>query len=374
MSVWLAASAVKPALSASLALSPGQAGWLTSGVQLGFVAGTLAAAVLNLADIVPARWYVAISALLAAVANAALLLAGGFTVALLARLATGVALAGVYPPAMKMAATWFRDRRGLAIGTVVGALTAGKALPYLLDGLGTLPLATAVLLPSLAATVAGVLVLIGYRDGPFAFPRRSFTWRLAGTALADPMVRRATAGYLGHMWELYAFWTWLPSFLGAALIAGGRDATHVGAWAAAVVASGAIGAIWGGAVADRVGRPRVVRLSLWISGGCCLASPWLFGAPFGVLVLVTLLWGIAVVADSAQFSALVTEHAAPHAVGTALTLQTSLGFLLTIVTIQGVPAVAGLVGWRWAMMALAVGPFAALVAIRGLVQLRARGS
>jgi MFS family permease len=374
MSVWLAASAVKPALTVSLALTTSQASWLTSGVQLGFVAGTLVAAVLNLADIVPARWYVAVSAVLAAVANAALLSAGGFSVALLTRIATGFALAGVYPPAMKMAATWFQQGRGLAIGTVVGALTAGKALPYLLEGLGAPDLQTAVLVPSCAAALAGLLVLVGYRDGPFAFPRRPFSWRLVGTAFDDPTVRRATAGYLGHMWELYAFWTWVPAFLAASLMASGGEAAHANAWAAAIVASGAVGAIWGGAVADRIGRARVVRLSLVVSGGCCLLSPWLFGAPTMVLIPIALLWGVAVVADSAQFSALVTEHAPPHAVGTALTLQTSLGFLLTILTIQWVPLVAEAVGWRWAMVGLSFGPMVALISVRGLVQSRVPGS
>lgn len=364
MAVWLAASAVKPALATSLSLSGAQAGWLTSGVQLGFVVGTLAAAVLNLADIIPARRYVAASALAAAVANAALLAAPDFASALATRVVTGIALAGVYPPAMKMAATWFRSGRGLAIGTVVGALTVGKAVPYLLEGIGTVPLTGAVLVPSAMAVVAAVLVLFGYRDGPFAFPARPFSWGLVGTVVRAPEVRRATGGYLGHMWELYAFWTWIPGFLAAAEIARGGDGSGAGVLAFAVVAIGAFGAVWGGLAADRIGRGPVVRRAMWVSGACCALSPLLFGAPKAVLVLVSLIWGIAVIADSAQFSALVTEHAPPHAVGTALTLQTSLGFLLTIVTIQGVPVVADAVGWRWAFAALALGPLVGIWAVR----------
>ena len=190
MSVWLAGSAVAPLLSVSLSLSPSQAGWLTSGVQLGFVAGTLVAAVLNLADLWPARVYVAISATIAAVANAAILLAPDFETAALSRFFTGVALAGVYPPAMKMAATWFRSGRGLAIGTVVGALTAGKAVPYLLEGSGQLSLSGAILIPSGAALMAGVLVALMYHDGPYAFPTRPFSWRMVADVIRVPELRR----------------------------------------------------------------------------------------------------------------------------------------------------------------------------------------
>lgn len=365
MSVWFAASAVKPTLTATYGLSVAQGGWLTSGVQLGFVVGTLLAAFLNLADLIPSRRFFVGSAVLAAVANAALLGATSFTALLGTRLLTGVALAGVYPPAMKMAATWFVRGRGLAIGVIVGALTAGKAMPYLLEGLGEIPLRLAVLLPSLGALLAATLIAVGYRDGPHRFPARRFSWGLVGAVVREPDVRRATLGYLGHMWELYAFWAWIPGFLTAAALSRAQPES-IGIWPFLIVAVGAIGAVTGGLAADRVGRVRVVRWSLVVSGACCLASPWLFGAPPAVLHLVMLIWGAAVVADSAQFSALVTEHAPQHAIGTALTLQTSLGFLLSIVTIQSLPLLAGRVGWQWAMLVLVLGPVAGLAGVRGL--------
>ncbi len=364
MSVWFAGSAVAPTLRVQLGLSAGQAGWLTSAVQLGFVAGTLLAAVLNLSDIVPARWYFALCAVAAALANGALLLAGSFPAAIATRLLTGMALAGVYPPAMKMAATWFRAGRGLAIGSVVAALTAGKAMPYLLEG-AHFALHAAVLAPSIAALAAAVLVAAGYRDGPHAFPARPFAWSLAGTVARQPVLRHITDGYLGHMWELYAFWAWIPSYLAASFAAAGHPTDRIGVWAFACVAIGAVGCVWGGWAADRIGRVRVVRAALVASGACAVASAAVFGGPPWLVIGVCLVWGVAVIADSAQFSALMTEHAPPHAVGTALTLQTSVGFLLTVVSIQLVPAAAARLGWRWALIALAFGPAAGLRAVRG---------
>jgi MFS family permease len=295
------------------------------------------------------------------VANASLLLTDAFAPALASRLLTGVAVAGVYPPAMKMASTWFRERRGLAIGAIVGALTAGKALPYLLGGT-QVSLETAVLVPSAGALVAAVAIASAYRDGPHAFPARPFSWHLAGSVVREKRLRGISGGYFGHMWELYAFWAWIPAFLAASAQATGAEAP-ISLWAFATVAIGAAGCIWGGWAADRVGRPRVVRIALWVSGSCCLLSALLFNAPFWMVVLLSLVWGVAVIADSAQFSALVTENAPPHAVGTALTLQTSVGFLLTIASIQLLPVIANAVGWRWTMVVLALGPAAGLAAV-----------
>ena len=228
---------------------------------------------------------------------------------------------------------------------------------------------------SVAALAAAALVGLGYRDGPYPFPPRPFSWGLAGSIVRERRWRLATGGYLGHMWELYAAWTWLPAFIAASVAAhdpraGASGQSVASAVAFAALAIGGAGCVWGGLVADRRGREWLVTRALAVSGACALAIGLTFGHTLWLLVPVALLWGFSVIADSAQFSVLVTESVAPHAVGTALTLQTSLGFLLTAVTIQLVPPAAEAVGWRWAFAFLALGPAVGIASIRRLAALR----
>ncbi len=370
MSLWFAASAVSSQLAQRWHLGAGQSAWLTTVVQLGFVVGTASIAFFNLADILPSRLFFAASAVLGALVNAALLVAPGFSSALLCRFATGVCLAGVYPPAMKMIATWFRSRRGLAIGTIVGALTVGKATPYLVHALHAQSVEPVLAIASIGACAAAILVLIGYSDGPFPFVRRPFSWGLVQSVVRERRWRLATAGYLGHMWELYSFWTWISAFFTASALARATLALDVppvavvNLLAFGAIAIGGIGCVWGGLIADRIGHERLVVRALATSGSCALLIGLVFGASFWLLVPLAWLWGLSVIADSAQFSTLVTRSVPSHAVGTALTLQTSLGFLLTMVTIQIVPPIVGVVGWRWAFPILALGPAVGIRAIR----------
>src|SRR5688572_23723668 len=296
MSLWFAGTAVSPFLQARWSIDATQVGWLTAIVQLGFVVGTAQAAVLNLADLVPSRYYVAACATLGAVANALLLVSDRFAIALASRFLTGVCLAGVYPPAMKMAATWFRSERGLAIGIIVGALTVGKAAPYLVRSMEASGIRGVVLAASSGAALSALLVAVGYRDGPFEFPRRPFSWRLVGSVAGHRETRLATGGYLGHMWELYAMWTWLPAFLAASAAAragGGEPASAAGisVLAFGAIAAGGLGAVWGGWAARRLGYANVVTIAMAASGTCSLAIGAFYGASMWLLAPVVLVWG-----------------------------------------------------------------------------------
>jgi MFS family permease len=371
MSLWFAASAVSAQLGARWHLDPSALGWLTAIVQLGFVIGTAVSALLNLADILPSRLLFSVSALLGAAANAAVVITPSYRGVLACRLLTGFALAGVYPPAMKMISTWFRARRGLAVGTIVGALTVGKAGPYLVHAMPGAGVRPVVLSASLGALAAAILVALFYRDGPFPFPPRRFSWTLVATVFRERRFRLATGGYLGHMFELYSAWTWIPTFIAMSAAASGVKAgSSRDALAALVafcaIAIGGLGCVWGGIVADRRGREWLVTVAMAASGACALLIGFTFGKTLWLLVPVSLIWGFFVIADSAQFSVLVTESVPAHAVGTALTVQTSVGFLLTMISIQLVPPVASAIGWRWAFMMLAAGPVVGIAAIQQL--------
>ena len=367
MSLWFTASATATQLARLWGLDPARAASLTTSVQIGFVAGTALAAVLNLADIISARNYFAVSAVCAAFANAALVIVPGVELALVSRFFTGFFLAGVYPPAMKMVATWFRAGRGVAIGTLVGALSVGKAMPYLVGALATVDFRFVALTTSAGALLAAALIAITYRDGPHPFPRRPFSWALVGVLARHRETRLAVAGYLGHMWELYAMWTLVSVFFYDLLQARGRSAadavTSAGLIAFFAIAMGGPGSVLAGKWADRLGRERVTIWSMAVSGACCLLIGLFARAPAPVVIVLALVWGFAIVADSAQFSALVTEVAPAHAVGTALTLQTSLGFLLTAISIWATIEVRARLGWPIAFAMLAVGPALGIIAM-----------
>lgn len=361
MAPWFSASAVAPALAREWNLGTGGTAGLTISVQLGFVAGALVSAILALSDIWSARRLVAWSSLAAALATMGVALSSSPTWGLGLRFLTGAALAGVYPPGMKIAAGWFREARGWAIGILVGALTLGSAVPHLVRWFVPAEAWRSVVLVAAGSALAGGgLILLVPHDGPFAAPSPLFSWSAAPRILRDRAVLLANLGYLGHMWELYAMWTWMAAFVAASETARLQNVGQARATAAlvtfAVVGIGAVGCWLGGKYADRVGRTIVTSVSMVASGACCLMIGGLFGKPLILLVPALLVWGVAVVADSAQFSTAVSELAPRDYVGTALTLQTSLGFLLTTVTISLLPLAAGMVGWRWVMGLLAIGP------------------
>ena len=371
MSLWFSGSAVAPALRAEWGLSESGGAWLTLSVQLGFVVGTLFSALGNLPDVFSTRRLFAASALLGAIANAGVAVgARGPASGLTLRFLTGFFLAGVYPPGMKIMASWFRRGRGLALGTLIGGISLGKAFPYLVNAVGSESWRVNVLAVSAFAAVGGALVLFFVEDGPFAPPAARFDVTQIAKVFRNRGVRLADFGYFGHMWELYAMWTWFPVFVRESFAARGLARPALAEMVAfLVIGSGFVGCILAGLAADRVGRTAVTSVAMAISGACCLLIGLLFGASPWILLAVAAVWGASIVADSAQFSACVTELSDPPYVGTALTVQTCVGFLLTMASIEIVPRIAQTAGWQWAFIVLAPGPLLGIVAMQRLRRL-----
>ena len=367
MTLWFSATAVLPALTRAWELGPSGQAWLTASVQIGFVVGALGSALLNLPDRIAPRRLVAISATLGAAANLVLALwVSSLAPALLLRFATGVCLAGVYPPGMKIAAGHVTGRRrGLAIGVLVGALTLGSATPHLVAGVlsvAELPYSTVLAVSSGLALAGALIVAVAVKDGPHQAAPAPFDPTQIRRVIQNRGVVLANLGYCGHMWELYAMWTWLVAFLTATL---GTDATTQARTVAfvSIGVAGAAGCALAGWAADRAGRTLITIVAMAVSGACCLVSPLAYSAPLGILIAFGVVWGVSIIADSAQFSAAVTELADPPYLGTALTLQTSVGFALTLVTIWGLPLLADAVGWQYTFLALAPGPLLGCVAM-----------
>ena len=359
LTTWFSATAIVPELIVSWELSDTAAAWLTNAVQLGFVVGALASSLVNLPDIVRINRLMAVSSIAAAGANAILLLGPGIEAAILARFLTGVALAGVYPPALKLIATWFIRGRGLALGFMIGALTLGSSMPHLFRAVTDGADWRSVLILSTVATLAAAcLFAFVVREGPHAFGRAAFNPRQIFAVFSSKPLLLANIGYFGHMWELYAMWAWILAFASAA-----RQGLAVFPFGSpsmlsfVVVAFGVLGCLLGGVLSDRIGRCLTTAGMMIVSGGCALLIGFAFDGPAWLLALIAIVWGISIIGDSAQFSAAVTELADQKFVGTALALQLGIGFALTVVSIWAMPHFANLLGgWRWAFLLLVPGP------------------
>jgi len=360
MTLWFSASAAAPAIAGEFSITGSGIAWLSMAVQAGFVAGTLVSALLNLADVLNARRLFAIGCVAGAAANAMIPAAGSAGTIIALRFMTGFALACVYPPGMKIVAGWFLERRGTALGIMVGALTVGSAFPHLLAWAAAgVPWRALMWTSSLLALAGGGLIATTVGDGPYVSASAPFDAHAIRHVLRDRGVRLATLGYLGHMWELYAMWTWIAAFAAAWLSAVGTPAARTGSLVAFIaIGAGAVGCAVAGRWADAWGKARVAGGAMIVSGACAALSGFAFGrAPWWLFVLAVV-WGFSVVADSAQFSALVAEYSPRTHVGTALTLQTCAGFLLTMISMRLVPAFAAQFGWRWAFVLLVPGPLA----------------
>jgi len=367
-SLWFAGNAVLGDLQREWGLAPEALGYVTSAVQLGFICGTLVFAFLAIADRHSPRLVFLLCSLAGAAANLGVLgVDGGLTPLLVCRFATGFFLAGIYPVGMKIAAGWYRTGLGNALGFLVGALVLGTAFPHLLKSLGqSWPWASVLIGVSLLAAAGGVLMYWLVPDGPHLVKGAPFNPRALAAVFASKGFRASAFGYFGHMWELYAFWAFVP-----VIIAARATEFNVPLWSFMVIAVGALGCAAGGLLSLRTGSAPVAYGQLAASGVCCLVSPLMLLAPPAVVIAFLMFWGIVVVGDSPQFSALNAAHAPTASVGSALTIANCIGFAITIGSIQLLNAAAGTLPLEYLFLLLAPGPALGLLALRPLLRTQA---
>ena len=369
LSTWFSATAVVPQLTEAWSLSPTGRAWLTISVILGFVVGALFSAALNIADQVRPQLVMLVGGIGAGAANLGLIWANGVELGVVLRFLTGFFIAGIYPPSFKLISTWFRSGRGMALGVLAAGIILGNSSPHLVNALGGIDWQSVIVATTLMSVTGGLVAFV-VDDGPFDFPRSTFDPRQVGLVFANRGVRLASIGYFGHMWELFAMAAWFLIFFGDHLTARGEDALPAAAFVTfVVIAMGAVGSWAGGYVADRWGRTNFTTLMLAISGFCSLGIGLLFDGPTWPIILIGLIWGFTVVADSAQFSAMVTEVGDQSYVGTALTMQIAIGFTVSAATIWIIPLVEQVTTWRWAFSVLALGPLVGIVAMLRLKRL-----
>lgn len=390
MSLWFAGTAVLPQLTSLWHASLALGSWLTLSVQLGFVVGALLLATFNVADVFSAPRLIAVSAAVAAVLNLGfgLVAADHVSAAITLRFLTGAALAGVYPPGMKVLAGWFKTGRGEALGILIGALTLGSATPHginALGGIGADAWRTVIYGSSGLALVGAILIALFVKDGPYAAPSPPFDLAQVTEVLSfrNRRLGLANLGYLGHMWELYSFWAWIALMLRESATFTGDVTANVKRLTFFVIAIGALGCWIAGRAADRIPaapdaqaariqkRSLVTIVAMAVSGSCCLLAA-LFFRNFYAVAVISFVWGISVIADSAQFSAIISEVSDQRYVGTALTMQTALGFLLTAISIRIAAAIGENYGWPWAAASLALGPLVGIIAMLRLQAIASR--
>jgi MFS family permease len=358
MTTWFSATAVIPKLQSIWNLTPTLSAWLTIGVQLGFVLGAIGSSIVSLSDVISSKKLMIYGSIGAAVANLGLLLVESAYLAIFFRVMTGVFLALVYPPSLKLISTWFKRGRGLALGALVGSITLGSAAPHFINAIGGLGWELVVVSTTLATLSGALIIGLFVHEGPFPYPRAPFHLGRIGQVFKNRGILLASLGYFGHMWELYAMWAWFLTFTQMSFIELNIDNPSAASFFTfAAIGMGALGCIVGGILGDRWGRTATTSLMMCISGSCALLAGFVYDGPLWMLIALGLIWGFTVVADSAQFSTIVTELGDPMYVGTALTMQLGIGFMLTVITIWLLPLAAdNLNSWQWVFLILIPGP------------------
>ena len=369
MSTMFSAAAIIPQLRSQWDFSPLSSSLIMIAIQLGFVIGAILTSIINLPDIISPRYVILIGAIGAACANTLLIIAGDIETAIFLRLITGIFLAGVYPPTFKLLATWYQKDRAGALGILVAALVIGNGIPHLINGLGGLNWQLVIYATSGLTLLGGLNAAFLIKEGPYPFPKAVFDPRQIKQIFINREVSLASLGYIGHMWELFAMFTWYALFLSETLAVNGVNSGSTAALLTfTIFIAGAAGSWCGGILANRWGKVKTTILFLAISGLCTIGIGFLYDSPPWMIVIAGMVWGFSVVGDSAQFSTIVTERADQSYVGTALTMQLAAGFSITVVTIWLIPLVQSWIGWQWAFMVLAPGPVVGIIAMWQLLK------
>lgn len=365
LSLWYSASVIAPELIEVWNLSSNLESWLSASVPIGFVIGALFSSYFGVADRFNPRKVFAVSALTGAILNALLIIVDSGFFGILLRILTGITLAGVYPIAVKILSEWFPRKRGLAIGILIAALTLGSSLPhFIVMFFSSLSWKFVIICSSVLALLAAFIVSFILQDSPVKSKKLPFSLKVIKKVVMNKPVMLANYGYFGHMWELYAMWTWLPTFLAASFLAYSPEIPH---WFIALSSfisigiAGGIGCVVGGLISDKIGRANLTIISMLISAVCSIIIGFTYGQFIWLTLLISIIWGFSIISDSAQFSAAVSEIAEDEYVGTALTFQMCIGFLFTIFSINLIPNIQRMVGWEWAFTILAIGPILGII-------------